>query len=164
MGQPRSTFYDAPIMPVGDHEIVARITAICDEFEAYGYRRVGAERRHQGVVVNGKKLRRLMREHDLPKRRRHYAITTDSDHDSPIFADLAKAMGPGMPRSIDDARIEAVIVHMLESQPPNATHWSSRGMAKASGLSVSSVQRIWRVFGLQPHRLETFKCISSNLS
>lgn len=41
--------------------------------------------------------------------------------------------------------------------PENATHWSSRGMAKASGISVSSVQRILRAFGLQPHRVETFE-------
>jgi transposase len=63
----------------------------------------------------------------------------------------------GAPRTIDDARIEAVIVRTLESLPPDSTHWSSRGMAAASGLSVSTVQRIWRAFGLQPHRLETFK-------
>ena len=63
----------------------------------------------------------------------------------------------GTPRTIEDARIEAMIVRTLESVPPNATHWSSRGMAQACGLSVSSVQRIWRAFGLQPHRLETFK-------
>jgi transposase len=63
----------------------------------------------------------------------------------------------GAPRTIDDARIEAVIVQTLESLPPEATHWSSRGMARACGLSVSTVQRIWRAFGLQPHRLETFK-------
>lgn len=63
----------------------------------------------------------------------------------------------GSPRSIDDARVEAVIVKTLECLPENATHWSSRGMAKVSGLSVSSVQRIWRAFGLQPHRTETFK-------
>jgi transposase len=63
----------------------------------------------------------------------------------------------GTPRTIEDERIEAVIVKTLESVPPDATHWSSRGMAKASGLSVSTVQRIWRAFGLQPHRLETFK-------
>jgi transposase len=63
----------------------------------------------------------------------------------------------GTPRTIDDARIEAVIVTTLESVPKNATHWSSRGMATQSGLSVSSVQRIWRAFGLQPHRMETFK-------
>ena len=63
----------------------------------------------------------------------------------------------GTPRTIDDARIEAVIVRTLESVPADATHWSSRGMARACGLSVSTVQRIWRAFGLQPHRLENFK-------
>jgi len=63
----------------------------------------------------------------------------------------------GTPRTVEDARIEAVIVRTLETVPPDATHWSSRSMARASGLSVSTVQRIWRAFGLQPHRLETFK-------
>jgi transposase len=63
----------------------------------------------------------------------------------------------GAPRTIEDDRIEAVIVQTLESTPPDATHWSSRGMSRACGLSVSTVQRIWRAFGLQPHRLETFK-------
>lgn len=63
----------------------------------------------------------------------------------------------GTPRTVDAARIEAVIVKTLESAPANATHWSSRGMAKACGLSVSTVQRIWRAFGLQPHRIESFK-------
>ena len=70
---------------------------------------------------------------------------------------LRDAPRAGAPRTIEDARIEALIVKTLESVPKNATHWSSRGMAKASGLSTSSVQRIWRAFGLQPHRLETFK-------
>lgn len=63
----------------------------------------------------------------------------------------------GTPRTIEDARIEAVIVRTLEAVPSDATHWSSRSMARACGLSVSTVQRIWRAFGLQPHRLETFK-------
>src|SRR4029434_4072415 len=67
---------------------------------------------------------------------------------------------PGTPRTLDDARIEAVIVRTLETLPPDATHWSSRRMAKASGVSISSVQRIWRAFGLQPHRMETFKLSS----
>lgn len=70
---------------------------------------------------------------------------------------LRDAHRAGAPCTIDDARIEALIAQTLESVPKNATHWSSRGMAKASGLSTSSVQRIWRAFGLQPHRLETFK-------
>jgi transposase len=70
---------------------------------------------------------------------------------------LRDELRSGTPRTIDDARIEAVIVRTLESVPPDATHWSSRGMARACGLSVSTVQRIWRAFGLQPHRLENFK-------
>jgi putative transposase len=90
MGLARSTFYDAPATQAGDAAIVARIETICEEFEAYGYRRVGAELRHQGIVVNSKKVRRLMREHDLqPRRRRRYVATTDSDHDAPIFPNLA---------------------------------------------------------------------------
>jgi transposase len=64
---------------------------------------------------------------------------------------------PGAPRSITDAAVEAVIVRTLETTPQDATHWSSRMMARQSGLSTSSVQRIWRAFGLQPHRTETFK-------
>jgi len=63
----------------------------------------------------------------------------------------------GAPRTVEDAQVEAVLVRTLESLPDGATHWSSRGMARASGLSTSTVQRIWRAFGLQPHRTETFK-------
>ena len=95
MGLSRSTFYDKSATPVGEDELVIRIGAICDEFECYGYRRVGAALRHQGFVVNGKKLRRLMREHDLqPKRRRRYVVTTDSNHSGPIYPDLAKDLVP----------------------------------------------------------------------
>lgn len=64
---------------------------------------------------------------------------------------------PGAPRTVDDVRIEAVVTRTLESQPQGSTHWSSRGMARDSGLSVSTVQRIWRAFGLKPHRQETYK-------
>src|SRR5215831_1055704 len=64
---------------------------------------------------------------------------------------------PGAPRKIDDAKVENVIVQTLESRPPAATHWSTRSMARHSGISTSSVGRIWRAFGLQPHRVETFK-------
>ena len=89
MGLPRSTFYDMPAARFDDAEIVSRMRTICDEFEAYGYRRVRAELRHHGVVVNHKKIRRLMREYDLqPKRRRRYVATTDSNHDLPISPNL----------------------------------------------------------------------------
>ena len=63
----------------------------------------------------------------------------------------------GAPRSISDDRVEAVVVKTLESTPRNATHWSTRSMAETSGLSHTSVQRIWQAFGLQPHRSESFK-------
>ncbi len=101
MGLARSTFYDTLPAPLDAAELVARIGTICDEFECYGYRRVGAALRHQGVVVNGKKLRRLMREHGLqPKRRRRYVVTTDSDHSGPIYPDLAKDLAPDRPNQL----------------------------------------------------------------
>lgn len=110
MGLPRSTFYDAPAAKADDAAIVARIAAICDEFEAYGYRRVGAALRHQGVVVNGKKSRRLMREHDLqPRRHRRFVATTDSDHDGPIFPDRAKGMGVDGPNQLWVADITQIL-------------------------------------------------------
>jgi transposase len=59
---------------------------------------------------------------------------------------------PGAPRQISDEQIEQVIVRTLEETPRGQTHWSSRGMAKASGLGRTTVQHIWRAFGLQPHR------------
>jgi len=64
---------------------------------------------------------------------------------------------PGTPRRITDEQVEHVIVRTLEELPRGATHWSVRGMAKASGLGRTTVQQIWRAFGLQPHRTETFK-------
>lgn len=63
----------------------------------------------------------------------------------------------GAPRRIGDDQIEAVVVKTLESTPRDATHWSTRGMAEASGLSDTTVLRIWHAFGLQPHRSDTFK-------
>jgi transposase len=64
---------------------------------------------------------------------------------------------PGAPRKITDAHVERVITMTLESTPREATHWSTRSMAKACGLSQTAVSRIWRAFVLQPHRSETFK-------
>ena len=64
---------------------------------------------------------------------------------------------PGKPRSISDEDVERVIVKTLEEQPRNATHWSTRSMAQATGMSQTAVSRIWRAFGLKPHQTETFK-------
>jgi transposase len=64
---------------------------------------------------------------------------------------------PGKPRTIGDEQVERVIVKTLEEQPVNATQWSTRSMAAATGMSQSAVSRIWRAFGLKPHQTETFK-------
>ena len=64
---------------------------------------------------------------------------------------------PGAPRKISDADVERVIVKTLESTPRDATHWSVRSMAKASGMTPAAIHRIWKAFSLQPHRTETFK-------
>jgi putative transposase len=107
----RSTFYDVPAAHLDDAEIVGRMQTICDEFEAYGYRRVGAELRHQGVIVNHKKIRRLMREHGLqPKRRRRYVATTDSDHDSPIFPGRARNLVVASPNQLWVADITYIAI------------------------------------------------------
>jgi transposase len=63
----------------------------------------------------------------------------------------------GAPRRISDDQVEAVIVRTLESTPRDATHWSVRSMAAATGMPKQAVHRIWRAFGLQPHRTESFK-------
>lgn len=64
---------------------------------------------------------------------------------------------PGTPRRLSDAQVEQVIIDTLETKPADATHWSTRTLAKKTELSHSTVGRIWRAFGLQPHRSETFK-------
>jgi transposase len=64
---------------------------------------------------------------------------------------------PGRPRTIGDEQVEAVIVKTLETTPKGATHWSTRSMAREVGLTQSAVQRIWKAFGLQPHRQDTWK-------
>jgi transposase len=64
---------------------------------------------------------------------------------------------PGAPRTVTDDLVEQVIVRTLESKPTGATHWSTRSMAEATEMSQSAVSRIWRAFGLKPHKQETFK-------
>jgi len=64
---------------------------------------------------------------------------------------------PGTPRRLSDAEVERVLTMTLESTPKNATHWSTRSLAAACGLSNASVHRVWRAFALAPHRSETFK-------
>jgi transposase len=81
-------------------------------------------------------------------RSRFLAERLDGLHDEPR---------PGAPRTVSDDAVEVVIVKTLEETPTDATHWSTRSMAKATGMSQSAVSRIWRAFGLKPHLVETFK-------
>ena len=76
---------------------------------------------------------------------------------------LVDAPRPGAPRTITDEDVERVIAKTLEETPKNATHWSTRSMADAAGLSQSAISRIWRAFSLQPHRMETFKLSNDQL-
>src|SRR5947208_816885 len=64
---------------------------------------------------------------------------------------------PGAPRKIGDDEVEKVIIQTLESTPRGQTHWSTRGLAEATGLSRMTISRIWHAFGLQPHRADTFR-------
>jgi transposase len=70
---------------------------------------------------------------------------------------LCDDLRPGAPRTISDDQVEAVIVKTLEEKPADATHWSTRSMAAKSGLSKTTIGRIWGAFGLQPHRADSFK-------
>lgn len=81
-------------------------------------------------------------------RRRFAERRLDGLHDDPR---------PGVPRKVSDDDVERVIVKTLEETPLDATHWSTRSMAKATGVSRSSIGRIWSAFGLKPHLSETFK-------
>jgi putative transposase len=111
MGIARSTFYDRPSKSIDDTALVEIMGEIADRFEAYGYRRMQAALRHRGFVVNHKKLRRLMRLHDLqPRRRRRYVATTDSAHELPIFPNLAKGMTPTAPNQLWVADITYVAI------------------------------------------------------
>lgn len=89
----RSTYYEKPSKKPDDAVIVEAMSAIHEEFAFYGWRRVQAELKQRGLTVNHKKIKRLMREHDLrPPCRRRRTTTTDSDHDQPIFPNHAKTL------------------------------------------------------------------------
>ena len=96
MGLARSTFYDEPeVQPVEEARLVERMREICAEWPAYGYRRVTAELHGEGRIVNHKKVMRLMKENGLTVRsRRRFVVTTDSNHDGPIFPNLAESIVP----------------------------------------------------------------------
>jgi putative transposase len=96
MGLARSTFYDEPeVQQVEQARLVERIREVCAEWPAYGYRRVTAELHDEGRMVNHKKVMRLMKENGLTVRsRRRFVATTDSNHDGPVFPNLAENIVP----------------------------------------------------------------------
>lgn len=140
MGVARSTYYDGPAAELDDTALVEAIAAICDEFEAYGWRRVRAALRQQGVAANHKKIRRLMREHGLqPRARRRFVATTDSDHDGPIFPDLAKGLAVDGPDRLWVADLTYVAVaggFVYVAVVLDA--WSRRVVGYAIGRSIDA--------------------------
>ena len=140
MGIARSTYYDQAELAVDDTGIVEAIASICDQFEAYGYRRVRAALRHQGIVVNHKKIRRLMREHDLqPRLRRRFVATTDSNHDSPIFPNHAKNLVLDAPNQlwVSDITYVAIAVGFVYVAVI-LDAWSRRVVGYAIGRSIDA--------------------------
>ena len=138
MGISRSTYYDEPTAAHDDTAIVEAIAAICDEFEFYGWRRVRAELRHRGMIVNHKKIRRLMREHDLqPRRRRRYVATTDSDHDQPIYPNRTQDLAIDGPNQLWVADITYVaIVEGFAYVAVILDAWSRRAVGYAISRSI----------------------------
>jgi putative transposase len=111
MGVPRSSDYARSKARSAAAVVVGEIRAIAEACPAYGYRRVGAELRRRGHVVNSKKIRRLMKEHDLsPRRRPRFVRTTDSDHDGPIYPFIAKDLAVQGPDQLWVADITYVAV------------------------------------------------------
>lgn len=138
MGVARSTYYDQPARTVDDTALVEMMVETSDGFEASGYCRIQAALRQRGVVVNHKKVRRLMRHHELqPRRRRRYVVTTDGNHDLPIFPNLARDMTLDGPNQLWVADITYVaitggfiyVVVIIDA-------WSRRVVGYAIGRSI----------------------------
>lgn len=110
--------------------ITEAMIVICDECEAYGYRRVAAELRRRGMVVNSKKVRRLMRENGLqPKNRRRFVATTDSDREGPFFPDLVCGKtidGPDQSGSSPTSPSRPASFTWLQSSMLGRVGWSLR--------------------------------------
>jgi putative transposase len=180
MGIARSTFYAAPPAPKDDTAIVEAIAGVCDEFEFYGWRRVQAALRQQGVIVNHKKIKRLMREHGLqPKISRRHVATTDSDHDQPIFPNLAKDTVTDGPDQLWVADISYIAVaagfvyvavimdawsrrvvgyaisRSIDGKPPSGcVHHSDRG--SQGGIKRSSQRACWPIGEVRQVPLRAF--------
>ena len=146
MDLPRSTSYATPKANPCDKEIVAEMRAITDDFEGRGYRRVTAELRHRGHVVNAKEVRRLMLQHDLnPRRRRRFTRTTDSDHDGPIVPWVARDFEVHGPDQlwVADLTYVAIITGFVYVAPRHRARTGGAPMARSwtPGRAASSATR-----------------------
>ena len=152
MGIARSAFYDTPEARARDLSIVAEMKTICDEFEAYGYRRVDAELRHRGIVVNAKKIRRLMREHALnPRQRRRKKKKDPLCHNRDRLCYLAaildawsrRVIGYAIGRSIDARLAVAALKAAIGARDPprGCVHHSDRGSQYASDDYRAALQK-----------------------
>ena len=112
MGLARSTYYAEPRgQPIEEARLVARIAGICAEWPRYGYRRVTAQLRHEGRIVNHKKVMRLMQENGLTVRpRRRFVVTTDSSHGGPVFPNRAKTVELSGPNQLWVADITYIAI------------------------------------------------------
>ena len=112
MGLARSTYYAEPgNQPIEEARLVARIAGICAEWPRYGYRRVTAQLRHEGRIVNHKKVMRLMQENGLTVRpRRRFVVTTDSTHGGPVFPNRAKTVELSGPNQLWVADITYIAI------------------------------------------------------
>lgn len=112
MGLARSTYYAEPRgQSIEEARLVAWIAGICAEWPRYGYRRVTAQLRHEGLIVNHKKVMRLMQENGLSVRpRRRFVVTTDSAHGGPVFANRAKAVELSGPNQLWVADITYIAI------------------------------------------------------
>lgn len=139
MGIARSTYY-ADSAAGDDTALVEAIASICDEFEAYGWRRVQAALRQQGINANHKRIKRLMREHDLqPRTRRRHVATTDSDHDQPTFPNRTKGLAVDGPNQLWVADLTYVaIVAGFVYVALILDAWSRRVIGYAIGRSIDA--------------------------
>jgi putative transposase len=112
MGLARSTYYsEAKSQPLEEARLVARITEICAEWPRYGYRRVTAQLHSEGLIVNHKKVMRLMKENGLSVRpRRRFVVTTDSSRDGPTFPNLARTVELSAPNQLWVADITYIAI------------------------------------------------------
>ena len=140
MGLARSTFDKSSRSAADDTSLVEHIHAIAEEFPRYGYRRNTAYLKAERIGVNHKRVSRLMRRHGLQvKPHRRYVATTDSDHDGPIFGNLAKDMQPDGPNQLWVADITYIgIVSGFVYLAVVLDAWSRRVVGYALGKAIDA--------------------------